>query len=314
MKTTVWISLLCLLSAACNRVTDIQPNPNPTEEIPTSAIDAVTGQFPQAEGIVFKTLEKNQVWQVNFTQKAARYNAATNQQMLLVAYQVADRSVPDSLTSVVRNTVIDGGTFTNLRMQNYSWFKDTSNNGQFIFADYDWRGTRYTFRWTVTNLSGKTTYVTELFPYYQLEYRTVTLADLPSSIREPLKNQTLDFNYAVVQVDQQVKKRYGITVKQNSNSFTLNYTDEGLLSSVSSSPTVQYFSEIGQLPTTIQAYLRNTPELAGFGMGGQFTLLAKNKYGMVETYTVNLQKGRETWFLTFNSSGELTTRSYLNLV
>ena len=312
MKTIKWVWLLCLLSAGCNRVNDIQPNS--PEEVPVSAIDAVTGQFPQAENIVFKTLEKNQVWQVNFTQKAARYSAATDQQMLLVAYQLDDRSVPDSLTSLVRNTVIEGGTFSNLRVQNYSWFKDGTNNGQFIFADYNWRGNRYTFRWNVTNINGNITYVTEMFPYYQLEYRTVTLADLPATIQESLKNQQADFSYAVVQTGQDTEKRYTLTVRQSANTPTLTYNGEGTLVMATNSPNTQYYTAINQLPDPIQTYLRNTPELTGFDLGGQFTILAKNSYGPVETYTVNLHKGRETWFMTFNSNGELTTRSYLNLV
>ncbi|GAB4022216.1 hypothetical protein GCM10028773_34090 [Spirosoma koreense] len=302
-----------MLSGGCNKVNDIQPNEQ-EGEVPVSAIEAVTGQFPQAKDMVFKTLEKNRVWQVAFSQNAARYSAATDQQLLLVAYQLADRSVPDSLTSLVRSTVIDGGSFSNLKVQNYSWFKDPANNGQFILADYDWRGTSYTFRWTVTNISGRINYVTEMFPYYQLEYRTVTLADLPTTIQESLRNLRADFNYAIIQVDGHAKKRYSVTVQQASNVIALTYNDEGGLTAVSNPQTTQYFSQTSQLPTAIQAYLRDTPELAGFGLGGQFTLLARSTFDTMETYTVNLQKGRETWFMTFNGKGELMTRSYLNLV
>ncbi|WP_420151429.1 hypothetical protein [Spirosoma sp.] len=313
MKVIRWIFLLGVLGSGCNKVNDIQPN-DTEENIPVSAIEAVTGKFPQAKELVFKTLEKNQVWQVNFSQNAARFSAATNQQRLLVAYQVENRSLPDSLTSLVRNTVIDGGTFSNLRLQNYFWYGNATNNGQLILADYDWRGSRYTIRWNVSNVNGRITYVTEMLPYHQLEYRTETLANLPAIIQKSLQDQQADFNYAVVQVGQNTEKRYVLTVRQATNTPTLTYNDEGTLLGVTNLPNTQYYTAIDQLPSAIQTYLRNTSELSGFDVGGQFPLLSKTNYGTIETYTVNLQKGRETWFMTFNSNGELITRSYLNLV
>ncbi|RYF46644.1 MAG: hypothetical protein EOO39_49475, partial [Cytophagaceae bacterium] len=113
MKNVLLLSLLCVFQVSCNRVTDNQPTP--TETVPASAIQALTDQYPGAADMVFKTLEKDRVWQVNFTQKSARFSAATNPQKLLIAYQLQTQSVPDSLSSTVRNTVLDGGTFTNLR-------------------------------------------------------------------------------------------------------------------------------------------------------------------------------------------------------
>ena len=56
------------------------------------------------------------------------------------------------------------------------------------------------------------------------------------------------------------------------------------------------------------------PELAGFSNSGQFSLLSKSQYAGITTYTVNLQKGRQTWFMTFDQQGQLVRRTYLNLV
>ncbi|GAB3800081.1 hypothetical protein GCM10028819_24670 [Spirosoma humi] len=312
-KTIIGLLLLCVAVSSCNPVTDSQPAPQ-DDEVPSSAIQAVTEQFPQADEMIFKTVQKNQVWQVSFSQKATRYSAAANTQRLLVAYQTENRSVPDSLSSLVRNTVIDGGTFSNLRVQNYSWFKDDSNNGLFVFADYDWLGNRYTFRWTITTINATTTYVTELFPYYQLEYRTTTLADLPAIIQESITRQPGEFSFATVQLDLQGKKRYAISLKQSSSTRQLQYTDEGVLISVYDPGQLQSLSALTQLPMPIQTYIQHTPELAGFGLGGQFTMLAKTSYNQLETYQVTLQKGKQTWFMLFNGQGELLKRTYLNLV
>ncbi len=264
--------------------------------------------------MVFKTLEKNRVWQANFTQQSARYSAAANPQKLLIAYQLQTQSVPDSLSSLVRNTVIDGGTFTNLRVQDYSWFKDGGNSGQFLFADYDWQGNRYTFRWTVTSVNGKITYVTELLPSNQLEFRTETLLDLPLVIQQSLTAQGATFSYALVTVDAQNKKQYAVSVQQNNNYYNLTYAENGQLLTATGSANTQYYSFINQLPASIQTYLQQTPELVEFSNSGQFSLLGKSQYAGVTTYTVNLQKGRQTWFMTFDQQGQLVRRTYLNLV
>ena len=240
MKNVLLLSLLCIIQLACNGVTDDQVAP--TETIPAAAIQALTDQYPGAADMVFKTLEKDRVWQVNFTQKSARFNAATSPQKLLIAYQLQTQSVPDSLASLVRNTVLDGGTFTNLRVQNYSWFKDGGNNGQFIFADYDWQGNRYTFRWTVTSINGKITYVTELFPSNQLEFRTETLLDLPLVVQQSMTAQGASFSYALVTVDAQNKKQYAVSVQQNANYYTLTYAENGQLLAATGSANAQYYA------------------------------------------------------------------------
>ena len=308
-----WWLLLWGLTSACNRVIDSQPTPVPADEtIPASAIQAVVAQFPQAEMMVFNPLEKKQVWQVHFQQKTVPYQAVTNAQRLLVAFQTANPTVPDSLKATLTNTVVAGGVLSNLRLQAYS--PVTSSNDRVVLADYDWLSTRYTFRWTITSLSGQVTYLTELLPETQLQYRTVALADLPPQLQQSLVEQQVDFDNAQVQVDGQAKKRYSLTVRQNSSFYTLLYDDAGQLLGATNLSVAQRYTALSQLPAAIQSYLGRTPELADFTLGGQFSLLAKTLYRGLETYTVNLQKGRQTWFMTFDKAGQLVTRSYLNLI
>lgn len=307
-----WL-LLCLLSSACNRVIDSQPTPVPANQtIPASAIQAVVARFPQAELMVFAPLEKNQVWRVSFQQKTVPYQAVTNPQLLLVAYQATNPTVPDSLKATLTNSVVDGGVLSNLRLQAYN--PVTSPNDRIVLADYDWQNTRYTVRWTITTLSGQVTYLTELLPETQLQYRTEALADLPPLLQQSLAEQQVAFDNAQVQVNGQAKKRYSLTVRQGSAFYTLLYDDAGQLLGAVNLGVAQHYTAINQLPDAIQSYLSRTPELANFTLGGQFSILAKTPYRGLETYTVNLQKGRQTWLMTFDKVGQLVTRSYLNLV
>lgn len=269
-------------------------------------------QFPQAETMVFTPLEKKQVWQVSFRQKTVPYQAVTNSRLLLVAFQADNSSVPDSLKATLTNSVVGGGVLSNLRLQAYNPL--TSPNDRVVMADYDWQNSRYTFRWTITSLGGQVTYLTELLPETQLQYRTVVLDDLPPLIQQSLAEQQVDFDNAQVQVDGQAKKRYSLTVRQSNSLYTLLYNDAGELLGATNLNVAQRYTAINQLPAPIQSYLSQSPELANFTLGGQFSLLAKTSYHGLETYTVNLQKGRQTWLMTFDRNGQLVTRSYLNMV
>ncbi|GAB3997111.1 hypothetical protein GCM10028807_41430 [Spirosoma daeguense] len=310
---TLRFFVLCLLASACNRVIDSQQTPVPADKlIPTSAIQALVARFPQAEMMVFTPLEKNQVWRVSFQQKTVPYQAVTNSQQLLVAFQTDKSAIPDSLQATLTNSVVEGGVLSNLRLQAYSPL--TSPNDRVVLADYDWQNTRYTFRWTITNLSGQITYLTELLPELQLQFRTEALNDLPPLIQQSLAEQQVDFDNAQVQVDGQGKKRYSLTVRQNSSFYTLLYDDAGQLLGATNLSIAQRYTTVEQLPADIRAYLSRTPELANFTLGGQFSLLAKTTYRGLETYTVNLQKGRQAWLMTFNGQGQFVTRLYVNRV
>ncbi len=295
---------------ACNPVTDRQPAP--LDGVSPDAIRAVTSRFPQAKEMIFAALEKDKVWQVNFSQQQARYRAVTNQQTVLLADQLATQTVPDSLASLVNNTVIQGGTFTDLRAETYLWYRDSSSADRFVYADYTWQGTPYTVRWTITNIKGNITYVLEMMPYYQFEYRTVSQLDLPTSIQQSIGEQLTSFDHAMVRVDGQGKKRYSIAGQQKTSFVNLTYDDTGTL--ISNSGTQQRLTSIGQLPVGIQTYIRDAPELADFGLAGQFAGIMKSANNGIDTYSVVLQKGRQTWFLVFSSEGQLLSRSYLNLV
>ncbi len=303
-------AILALCLVACNPVTDRQPTPS--DGVSPNAIRAVTSRFPQAKEMIFTSLERDRVWQVNFNQQQAQYRAVTNQQTVLLADLLTTQAVPDSLALLVNNTVINGGTFTNLRAETYLWYRDSASADRFVFADYDWQGTRYTFRWTITNIKGNITYVLEMMPYYQLEYRTASQFDLPTSIQQSIGDQLTSFDHAIVRVDGQGKKQYSVAGQQKASFVSLTYDDAATL--IGNSGNQQRLTSIGQLPAGIQTYIRDAPELVGFGLAGQFAGLTKSTNKEVDTYSVVLQKGRQTWFMVFSREGQLLSRSYLNLV
>jgi len=298
--------------SGCQRET--VPQPTATALKPVEAVTAVKTQFPQADQMVFTSIGDKHIWRVNFVQNSVLYSAATSSQKLLTAYQLSNGQQPDTLTSLTANTVIDGGTFSSFREQRYDWFRNPANNGKRVLADYIWQGTKYTYRWGITNINGGTTYVTEMLPFYEMEFRTESLADLPFGVQRSMSDQYLRFQYALVRADGQGRRFSTVYARQNNNPFELVYNNDGVLLEVSNLQNPERLGSLSDLPSAIQTYLRETPELAGFSLQGQFSIIARSYFGPLQTYRVNLQKGRQTWFMTFDGSGKLLSRSYLNLV
>ncbi len=309
LKRLVWIGLL-LSWSSCNRYNDQQPTPD--NGPPSSSVQALTQQYPQAQDILFTTLANNQLWQTNFIQQRQRYQALLSPTRLLTADQLIDGGVPDSLSRLLTSTVVAGGTFSNPRLRHYDWFS-AGNSGKVmhLFADYTWQQQPYTVSWTVTQLSsGQVTYYLELLPYQLAEYETDRLSEVPESLQGTLRQQGLTFTYGWIQVDA-LRQRHGtLSVQKQGQQVYLNYDDDGQPLAVSNQQTAQFFQQLDQLPPAIQQYLQRS-ELVGFGLKGADASLARHTYGSLSTYRVNLQKDNQAWLMTFSDKGQLISRSFL---
>lgn len=309
LKRLVWVVLL-LGWSSCNRYSDQQPTPD--NGPPSGSVQALTRQYPQAQGILFTTIANNQLWQTNFVQQRQRYQALLSPARLLTADQLIDGVVPDSLTRLLETTVVAGGTLNNLRLRQYDWFSSPGNNRvTHVFADYIWQQQTYTASWTITQLtSGQITYYLELLPFQLAGYETDRLTEVPESLQITLREQGLTFTYAWIQVDA-LRQRHGtLSVQKQGQQLYINYSDDGEPLAVSNQQTAQFFQRLDQLPPVIQQYLQR-PELAGFGLKGAEASLARHTYGSLSTYRVNLQKDNQAWLISFSDKGQLISRSFL---
>lgn len=67
-------------------------------------------------------------------------------EQLLTADQLGDVALPDSLTRLLAQTVVAGGTFSNPRQRHYDWFRSQAAAEQtlLVYADYTWQQQSYT--------------------------------------------------------------------------------------------------------------------------------------------------------------------------
>lgn len=307
---------LLLVFSSCNRFIDQQPAPD--KGPPIGSVLAITQWYPQAQDVVLTTVSDNQLWQASFTQQRHRYQGLVDPGRLLSADQMIEGELPDSLTRLLKPTVVAGGTLSKPRFRQweYGWsgLRNLSGPIEYLLADYIWQQQLYTARWTVAQpTTGKAYYNLELTPLQQAEYQTGTLTDLPESIQTILREQGLTFTYATIQLTATGQRRYALSVNQQGQYWNLTYTEDGQLLAVSNPQTAQLIQQAEQLPSSIQAYLRR-PEVAGFSLNqgsAMYGYTARHTYSTMSTYRISLIKDNQAWLLLFSDRGQLISQSFL---
>lgn len=195
----------------------------------------------------------NQLWRATFTQQRQHYQALTSPAQLLIADQLVDGTLPDSLARVLNPTVAAGGHFSNPRFRQWQkgWSTFSGNNGPtfYLYADYIWQQQPHTTYWQINQLtSGKTWYTVRLLPFQQAAYETRALTDIPESLQVTLWEQNLTFVHAWIQVDAFGNPDYTLSVSRPGQSWQLSYDNNGQLIAVSDPKTAQFFQDPAQLP------------------------------------------------------------------
>lgn len=316
LKRLVWIGLL-LGGSGCNRFADQQPTPDSGP--PATTVQSLTQQYPQAQDILFTTLVPNQLWQATFTQQGQHYQALTSPTQLLTADQLIDGTLPDSLTRLLEPTALAGGRLNNPRIRRYNgWYTNPAMSGlpEYVYADYTWQQQAYTASWNILRpATGKPYYNLELLPFQQAAYETKTLTDLPEQVQTVLREQSLTFTYARIQMDASQKRQYIVSANRQNQYWQLTYDSNGQLLAANNPATAQLLQQIDQLPPAIQQYLQR-PELAGFDLNRGSALYGytgHHTYGSLGTYQVSMLKNNQGWLLLFSDQGQLISRSFLTV-
>ncbi len=132
--------LLVFLSG-CNTAKDLHPQ---YKGLPVEAAEIVTNKYPAATDLIATTLVPQKIWEINFRQHNDRYISVVSRTQELTSLRQLASSVPDSLSDILDELLIGGGTFSNFR-EEYQPHAATSLE---YAADYEWKGVQYGVRWT----------------------------------------------------------------------------------------------------------------------------------------------------------------------
>lgn len=323
---TKHLGLILLLgwTSSCSHFTDNQPTPDQGPS--ASSVQALLGQYPQAQDVLLTTLVDNQLWMATFNQQRHRYQALINPDRLLTADEFVEGTLADSLTRLLTPTVMAGGTVSNPRIRRYTgWYTNPATNDppEQVYAEYTWQQQPYSVSWSLARpTTSQPYYNLELRPYQLAHYQSTSLPDLPAVIQQRLNGQGLVFLSAVIQLDASHNRQYQLAVQQPTSPadeqyWQLTYNDAGQLLTATNqqSASTQFYQQLDQLPPTIQGYLRR-PELAGFELsrgGGFYGYTCRYTYGTLTTYRISLVKEKQAWQLMFSADGQLISRSFLSV-
>ncbi|GAB2516684.1 hypothetical protein [Spirosoma aerophilum] len=323
-SVTKCLGLILLLGwiSSCSHFTDNQPTPDHGPS--ANSVQALLGQYPQAQDVLFTTLVDNQLWMATFIQQRQHYQALVNPDRLLTVDQLVEGMLADSLTRLLTPTVMAGGTFSHPRIRRYTgWYTNPVQHDppENVYAEYTWQQQPYSASWYLARpATGKPYYNLELRPYELANYQSTRRTDLPAVIQQRLDEQGLVFLSAVIQLDASYNRQYQLSVRQPASSadeqyWQLTYNDEGQLLTATNqqSASTQFYQQLNQLPPAIQNYLRR-PELTGFELsrGGAFYgYTCRYTYGTLTTYRISLVKEKQAWQLIFSEDGQLISRSFV---
>ncbi|GAB2792810.1 hypothetical protein GCM10027275_42210 [Rhabdobacter roseus] len=263
--------------------------------------------------MVFTEIVADKIWGVDLQTTEKKVNAAVNKNTIISSYRLAADLPPDSLVNLLNPSVIKGGSFSNYREEEYSWYRE-GNYGQRLVADYNWQGKTHRFQWGITMLSGQATYTLEML---SAKSRVTSLAeeDMPNPIRNYLSQKGLGFSTGTIFKNDQDENMYQVMVSQNNTFFTLLFNNQHTLIGGSEQPTL--LNGVQALPESIRHYLANTPEYKDFVFEGQFARNYKRTYDGVTSYDLCIQKntgtmyGTQVWFITLDQAGNVLVRSYM---
>lgn len=312
MKSRIILACTVVLLGACNKVKDTNPQ---AANVPAQVVQLVKEQYENASNLTFSEIVKDKIWQADFDTPQKKIAAAVNTSNVISSYRLAGDQAPDSLSALLQSFVIKGGTFSNFKEEEYTWYKE-GNYGKTFVADYAWNGGKYLFQWGVTMLSGTATYNLEMAPAIS-KVTSLSQQDLPPAILQYLSQRGVAFERYTVYKNTQEQNTYSVYVSKNNKYFTLLFNNDNIL--VAGFEDLTFVDNISSLPENIKNYLASTPEYNDFVVAGQFAHLYKSTYDGVTSYDIVIQKntgtyaGTQVWFITLDQQANVILRNYLAL-
>ena len=280
-----WLILLAgIFIISCNEVND--PQPPDLETIPDKVVDLLERNFPGAEQTTIRVVEKNQLWEADYSQNAEHFYVAVDSASVLAAYKLIGPNPPDSIAAAVSKLAIRGGTLSDFR-ENLSAYAGE--------ATYRLHGTDYLLSWKPSQP------FLEMELHSKFSYVISSSAQLPVNARTFMAAQGWEFSRATCFVNKSNIRQFKVEAKNIlSNPITLFFDSSGSLIFTSYGAQKLYLNK-KDLPAQLVNYMDKNPLLQGF----TFVSGALNQH-----YMVYLKKGSETFHILLDERAGLVHLLY----
>ncbi|MPR34770.1 hypothetical protein [Salmonirosea aquatica] len=279
------------------------------DQIPVAAIENLKSKFPNAQEIIYKTVE-DKLWEATFVENGKNYYSALDTNGVLVSYVLLNTVPSGTFSSILEKVSLPKGEFSNFR-ENTS--VSISNNAQELSAKYTLDSTAYLFSWFPLDASRKK-YVVQMRYFSKFDYTTNLVSNLPVRAQNIIKDNALIHKNARIFVNEANEKTYE-SLEHDAANNQLDYIFDHRGNSIYSSRNFQgTYAKTAEFPQFAQDYMAahaqqftNFPIQSGvkFEESGQvgYRFILYRAYPFLETY-----------YLYFNNSGTLTYLTYEALV
>ncbi|GAB2790004.1 hypothetical protein GCM10027275_38590 [Rhabdobacter roseus] len=282
----------------------------PEDKIPVAVVEDLKSKFPNAQDIIYKTVERDKLWEATFMENGKNYYSALGTQGVMVSYLLLTAAPSGTFASILEKVSLPKGKFSDFK-ENTS--TSSSNNAQELTAKYTLDSTAYIFSWFPLDATRKK-YVVQMRYFSKFDYTTHLVGDLPTRAQNIIKDNALIHKSARIFVNEANEKTYH-SLEHDAANNQLDYLFDHRGNSIYSSRNFQgTYTKTAEFPQFAQDYMAtHAQQFANFPIqsGVRFEESGQTGYRFI---LYRAYPFLETYYLYFNDSGTITYLTYEALV
>jgi hypothetical protein len=294
---TCWI-------AGCANVKDLQPPDG--DQLPDSVVRIFNDAVPGAQQIVFKTLEKDWLYEVNYVLNDRKGYAGLDTKQILRNSRMVSAQLPDSLKQFVSALSLDNVTISEL------WEVEMPGQSKQYYSKCTWGTRDYMLGYLFQNTSGNKVYQAMLLPYskFYVGLGRGDLFRLPAKTQQILAGKKYGLGGGGVWVSGGDDDIYSLNVgpaPDSLTSYSMTFHKTGDILNAFPRDR-QIYKTIDECPEGLRNYLRYNPPFSAFTLNNGYKFTDSGVSG----YFLSLQSSlsSESTSLFFDGDFNVIFRTY----
>lgn len=293
------LSLAIMLNGCKDESLDVKTvDQASTDIVPAIVVQAVKNEYPSATDVKFSVVEKNKVWESQFSYQTQTHEAKIDSKgTILEVYAIAGTAtLPAAIEEYIAKNFAGYKVVTTSEGKNgtqKAYKVILKNEKEEVTLLFDENGK------LIADFRATTPAVTP--PEPPKNYPVLKADELPAAILQYLKDQGLTFAKGMVNIEKD-KKNYSVTATKGTTVYTLNFDENGKLtrsSSYTPPPAPVVITSLNDLPKII------VDALAGYKFEKGTITTEKDK----KTYYIVVSKEGRTYEFVFDNDGKILKSS-----
>lgn len=288
----------------CANIKDLQPPSG--EQLPDSLIRIFNEAVPGAQEIVFKTLEKEWLYEVTYVLNGRKGYAGLDTSRILRNSRMVSAELPDSLKQFISGLALRNATVSEL------WEMVEPAQVNKYFSKCVWGNREYILSYYVQDAGTSKLYQAILLPYskFNVSLRASDFSRLSIKTQQTLAAKKYSMGRGDLWVSGGSQDIYSLNVgpaPDSVTSYPMTFSKQGELLNAMPKDR-QIYKTIEECPEGLQNYLRSNPPFAAFIINSGYKFVDSGTTG----YLLSLQSSLSSEFTTlfFDGNFNLIFRTY----